>query len=101
MSYFVYKLVAPRPTFAQTMTDAEAALMQRHGAYWIDLVGRGIVIVFGPVADPKGTWGLAVIEADNESHAHTYGENDPATKADVGFQFEVYRMPQATLRKSV
>jgi uncharacterized protein YciI len=101
MSCFVYQLVAPRPTFAQTMTDGEAALMQEHGRYWIDLVRKGIVIVFGPVADPKGTWGLAVLEADNEIQAHAYGANDPAVKASVGFAFEVHRMPQVTLRTSV
>src|SRR6516164_6319233 len=99
MSYFVYKLVAPRPTFAQTMTEGEATLMQEHGRYWIDLVGKGIVIVFGPVADPRGTWGLAFIEADDESQARAYGANDPAIRADVGFIFEVYPMPQVTLRK--
>jgi len=98
---FVYKLVAPRPTFAQTMTDSEAALMREHGRYWIDLVGKGVVIVFGPVADPKGTWGLAVLEADNEIQADACGANDPAIKAGVGFSFEIHRMPQVTLRTSV
>src|SRR5262249_1428849 len=34
---------------AQTMTSQEAALMQEHGRYWVDLVGKGIVVVFGPV----------------------------------------------------
>jgi len=87
---FVYRLVAPRPTFAQTMTDSEAAL-----------VGKGVVIVFGPVADPKGTWGLAVLEADNEIQADACGANDPAIKAGVGFSFEIHRMPQVTLRTSV
>jgi len=101
MSYFVYKLVAPRPTFAQTMTEGEAALMQEHGRYWDDLVAKGFVVVFGPVADPTGTWGLAVIEADSDSRARAYAANDPAVKAGVGFLFEDYSMPRATLRKSV
>ena len=82
------------------MTGEEATLMQEHGEYWIDLVGKGIVIVFGPVDDPRGTWGLAVIEADDESQARAYGANDPAIKAGIGFLFELYPMPRAAVRKS-
>ena len=33
-SYFVYKLIPPRPTFPVDITDAEAAIMQQHFAYW-------------------------------------------------------------------
>jgi len=100
MGCFVYKLIAPRPTFAQTMTAQEATLMQEHGRYWVDLVGKGIVVVFGPVADPAGTWGLAVIETDAEGRARAYGANDPAVKAGVGFAFELHPMPQVTVRKA-
>jgi uncharacterized protein YciI len=100
MSCFVYKLIAPRSTFAQTMTAQEAALMQAHGRYWVDLVGKGTVVVFGPVADPAGTWGLAVIETDTEEDARTYAANDPAVTADIGFRFEVYPMTRVTLRTS-
>jgi len=56
--------------------------------------------VFGPVADPAGTWGLAVIETDTEEKARTHGANDPALLADMGFRFEVYPMPRVTLRTS-
>jgi uncharacterized protein len=40
------------------MTPAEAKLMQEHSAYWHDLMKKGLVIVFGPVSDPKGTYGI-------------------------------------------
>jgi uncharacterized protein YciI len=83
------------------MTEGEAALMQEHGEYWIDLVAKGSVIVFGPVADPRGMWGLAVIEADDESQVRAYGANDPAIKAGIGFLFEIYPMPRAAVRKPV
>src|SRR5262249_19781178 len=89
MGCFVYKLIAPRSTFAQTMTAQEAALRQEHGRSWGDLVARGIVVVFGPVPDPAGTWGLAVIETDAEGRARAYGADDPAVKAGVGFSFEL------------
>jgi hypothetical protein len=54
VKFFLCKLVPPRPTFAQDMTEAETKLMQEHVMYWKELAGRGIAVVFGPVADPKG-----------------------------------------------
>jgi hypothetical protein len=41
-----------RDAFAQDMTDSEAKLMQQYVVYWKGLMDRGLVIVFGPVADP-------------------------------------------------
>ena len=34
MPTFVLRLIAPRPDFAQTMTDAEREIMNRHAAHW-------------------------------------------------------------------
>jgi uncharacterized protein len=31
---FVLRLIAPRPDFAQDMTDAEREIMGRHAAHW-------------------------------------------------------------------
>lgn len=100
MSFFVYKLIAPRPTFAQDMTAAEAKVMEEHGAYWRDLAERGIAVLFGPVLDPKGSWGLAVAETKDEAELHAIGRNDPAIRSNRGFRFEIYPMLRATLRKS-
>ena len=99
MSYFACKLIPPRPTFAQDMTEAEASLMREHAAYWTDLAARRVAIVFGPVSDPRGTWGLVVVEAADEAEARALGTNDPTIKAGAGFQFEVYPMPQVVLRQ--
>lgn len=99
MSYFLYKLIAPRPTFAQDMTAAEAKLMAEHGVYWKDLTDKGIALLFGPVLDPKGSWGLAVVETKNEAEVSAIGRNDPAIKSAQGFGFEIYPMLQVTLRK--
>lgn len=90
MGLFFYKLIPPRPTFRQDMTDAEKEAMQKHFAYWKDLLQKGIVIVVGPVFYPKGAWGLAVVQADSEQTARSLGTNDPAVKA--GLEFEVYPM---------
>lgn len=95
--YFLYKLIPPRPTFAADMTQAEAAVMERHAAYWQGLVDAGIAIVFGPVADPTGTWGLAVVKAEAADDVHALGVGDPAVTSDLA-TFEVYVMPNAIVR---
>ncbi len=98
MKYFLCKLIPPRPTFAQDMKDAEAKLMQEHAVYWKGLMERGLVIVFGPVADPNGTYGVAILEVGEEVDVNALGVNDPTIKANVGFSFEVYPMERAVLR---
>ncbi len=52
---FLCKLIPPRPTFVQDMTEAERNVMQEHAIYWKGLIDRRIAIVFGPVLDPKGS----------------------------------------------
>ena len=99
MKYFLCKLIPPRPTFGQDMKEAEAKIMQEHAAYWKGLMDRGLVIVFGPVADPKGVYGVAILELEEEADANALAMNDPTIKANVGFSFEVYPMPRAIVRK--
>ncbi len=48
------------------MTEAEGKIVQEHVAYWQDLADRRITIIFGPVLDPDGTYGIAIIEAKDE-----------------------------------
>jgi uncharacterized protein YciI len=97
MNYFVYKLIPPRPTFATDMSDDEAAIMGQHGNYWQDLLGAGKVVVFGPVDDPSGTWGLAVVEAETEQEVRALGSDDPAVKSGMA-TFDVLSMPVAIVR---
>jgi uncharacterized protein len=94
---FLYKLNPPRPTFVQDMTEAERKVMQQHAIYWKGLTDRGIAIVFGLVLDPKGPWGVGIVEAADEPDARAIGTNDPAVKA--GLTFEIYPMPGAVVRK--
>ena len=51
MPTFVFRLTAPRPTFALDMTDEEREIMGRHAAHWRPLVDNGQMVVFGPVLD--------------------------------------------------
>jgi uncharacterized protein YndB with AHSA1/START domain/uncharacterized protein YciI len=86
--YFFCRLIAPRPTFALDMTPDEAAVMKVHGAYLRTLLARGNAIVFGPVLDPAGPWGLAVFAADDEEAVRALQAEDPAIKSGRGFRYE-------------
>jgi YCII-related domain len=66
MSTFVFRLKAPRPNFALDMSDEEREIMGRHAAYWQPLIDSGQMVVFGPVLDDTGSWGLGVVEAEDE-----------------------------------
>jgi uncharacterized protein len=96
-SYFVYKLIPPRPTFPVDITDAEAAIMQQHFAYWKRFEQRGIVVVLGPVLEPSGTWGLGVVAGDDPNDINALGAEDPAVKSGMS-TFEVYAMADPFIR---
>lgn len=100
MKYFLYRLIAPRTTFWNDMSETEQKIMQEHGNYWKDLFQKGIVFVFGPVLDPKGVWGVAIFKALDISDAKAICENDPAIKSGAGFNFEVLPMAQAIVKES-
>jgi hypothetical protein len=60
------KLISHRPTFAQDLTEEESNTMKQHAAYWKDKADKGIAFVYGPVRDPKGAYGLGIVEVENE-----------------------------------
>ena len=97
MKYFFCKLTPPRPTFMIDMTDGERQLMGQHVAYWSELARKGTAIVFGPVADPQGGYGVAVIEAPDEAAVRELSTHDPVIKAGAGFSYAIYLMPQVVL----
>jgi uncharacterized protein len=80
---FLFRLLPPRPDFAQTLTQAEQDAMQQHAAYWKRLLADGRVVVFGPVADPEGVWGLGVVRADTHEEVVTIAQRDPAITSGV------------------
>ena len=77
MSTYVFRLKAPRPTFALDMTDDEREIMGRHAAHWAPRVEAGEMVVFGPVLDGSGSWGLGVIEAEDEDELRAFAAADP------------------------
>ena len=81
--HFVVRLIPPRPTFAADMTEEERAIMAAHGAYWRGLMNRGIALLFGPVLDPAGVWGLGILEAKDSDAARGLAADDPAIKSGL------------------
>jgi hypothetical protein len=89
MPHYFLKLNPCRPTFAQDMTAEERAIMVQHVAYWTDLMGKGHVVVFGPVMDPREVYGVGVVEVDAEEQLKDLINNDPATNIN---RYEYYPM---------
>ena len=77
MSTFVFRLKAPRPTFALDMSDEEREIMARHAEHWRPWVESGQMVIFGPVLDGSGSWGLGVVEADDEEELRAFAAADP------------------------
>lgn len=97
MGLYLYKFVPRRPGFPADMSEAEATVMGEHVAYWRNLADRGTAVAFGPVADPSGSWGIAIVEADNEEDVRTIRANDPVVTIDLG-PVEIFPMPNAITR---
>jgi uncharacterized protein YndB with AHSA1/START domain len=93
--YFFLRLIPPRATFPADITPAEMALMREHGDYWRTLLLPGPAIVVGPVADPKGAFGMAVVRAAGPDEVQRLVEVDPVIRAGQGFRFEVLPMMSA------
>jgi uncharacterized protein len=66
VSTFVLRLQAPRPTDALDMTDEEREIMGRYAARSQPLIGSSQMVVFGPLLDESGSWGLGVVESEDE-----------------------------------
>jgi hypothetical protein len=98
MAHFLYRLIPPRPTFPGDMTADEGAIMQEHFGYWGGLIEGRRAVAYGPVMDPRGSYGIAVVEVDDEATASSIAENDPAIASNAGFRFELHQMPDAIVR---
>jgi uncharacterized protein YndB with AHSA1/START domain len=98
-TFFLCRLLPPRPTFASDMTPDERKVMLAHGAYWREHLAKGTTIVFGPVADPKGGWGLGVVRAASEAEVRAFERQDPVILANLGFSYEVMPMLTAVFRE--
>lgn len=98
MAYFFFKLVPARPGFSgETMTDEDRQIMQDHVAYWTDQRDKGVALIFGPVLDPQGVFGVGIIETTDDASAQQLSAEDPAVKPGLQ-RTEIYPMPRLVTR---
>jgi hypothetical protein len=95
MTYYVCRLVTPRPTFPADITADERMAMGEHGAYWRSLLPTGKVVIVGPVADPARAYGLGIVQADSLDEVSALLDADPIIAADMGFHYETAPMMSA------
>jgi uncharacterized protein len=101
MEYFFCRLIPPRPTFAQDMTEKEAKVMRDHVAYWSSMAERGTAILFGPVADPDGVWGLGILAVEDEKDVQFLTSNDPVMRSGIGATYKVLPMPKVIIGRKL
>jgi hypothetical protein len=101
MPFFFCRLHASRPDFAATMNEAERKLMGEHGAYLRGLAEKGTAVLFGPVGDPAGAWGLGIFECADIETLRALTAEDPTIKSGQGFRYEMHPMLAAVLRPSL
>ena len=81
---FVFRLLCPRPNFALDMSAEERDIMARHAAHWQPYIDSGQMVVFGPILDSTGSWGLAVVESNDEQALRSFAEQDPVVTTGTG-----------------
>jgi hypothetical protein len=79
IKFYLLKLIIPRLSFSDDMTVEEKEIMQKHSIYWNDLMNKGFVVVYGPVMDPEGIYGLGVVKVTDKEQVETLIKNDPAS----------------------
>ncbi len=97
-NHYVVRLIPPRPTFDQDMSEEERAVMAAHAAYYEELMKTGRIVVYGPVRDSTGAWGLGVMHGDSEDEVRTITGADPAVVAGL-MRAELGTMPVAIVRR--
>lgn len=81
--HYFFRLIPPRTSFAQDMTTEERTLMVEHAAYARAAFTAGTLICYGPVMDPEGTFGIALLEVDSLALAEQFALGDPTIKAGL------------------
>jgi uncharacterized protein YciI len=89
--HYFFKLIPPRSTFPNDITEEENRLMDNHSRYFQEQFAAGRLILYGLVMATAGAFGLAVLEVDDAEEARRFGEGDPSVKAGLN-RFEIHPM---------
>jgi uncharacterized protein len=92
--YFFIRTQNPRPTFHMDITTEERAVMDKHVTYWSEKAAQGIALVFGPVMDPKGVYGIGIYKVQDEAEMRALIDHDPANGL---LKYEVLPMLRAVV----
>ena len=65
--------------------------MGRHAAYWQPFIDSGQMVAFGPVLDGTGSWGLGVMEAEDEEELRAFAVGDPVVVSGTA-ELEIGKM---------
>ena len=107
MKYYLCKFIPPRANFLATMTPDERELMEEHGKFLDNLLGKGLIVAHGPVIDESGGYGVSLYQVaddqDDEFLLHDsllegpVVEHEPieANRADAGLIDCGKRRPQS------
>lgn len=71
--------------------------MGRHAAHWQPYIESGQMVVFGPVLDSTGSWGLGVVEVDDEDEVRRFAASDPVVTTGTA-SIEVGKMLRGFVR---
>lgn len=71
--------------------------MGRHAAYWKPDIDSGEMVMFGPVLEQAGSWGLGVVEAEDENELRAFAQGDPTVTSGTA-TIEVGKMAAGYVR---
>jgi len=74
--------------------------MGRHAAHWQSRVDSGQMVVFGPVLEAAGSWGLGVVESEDEDQLRAFAAGDPVVTTGTA-EMEIDKMPAGFIRRRV
>lgn len=98
MMNYLFRLLPPRSTFMMDMTPEEQEVMQAHAMYWAELMQKGLVVAYGPVAAAEGAFGIAILQLPEDQSPEPLVANDPALLASKGFSSKIDPMPMLVSR---
>lgn len=96
--YFLARLLPPRPSFMMDMSAEDRQMMREHSAYWRGHQEAGKMLIYGPVADPGGGWGMGVMKVSSEAEMRELQAGDPAIRSGRGLRYENLPMLAAVYR---
>jgi len=96
---YLLRLIPPRTTFAEDMNESERRVMMEHVVYWQGHTSANEVVAYGPVADPRGAWGVAIVEVADEARVKKLTDEDPVIVQKLGAHYEILPMPRVVVRR--